>query len=165
LANSDSEMQRLESTRPRVEGLELRGLCQDRLFTLKDVGATGPVIGASPPATPRGPCIRDPQTSGRFREDQPSLEAAATPHDRGNKHQAPANLFHDTVDNGEPKTTAGADRGSANERLLQGFEGLQRITGPPFSSRICWLDRSGDTHLPLEMPLQIFGGCEIVGAV
>jgi len=49
-------------------------------------------------------------TSGRFREDQPRLEAADAAHDRGNERQAAADLLHHTVDDGEPETTTGADR-------------------------------------------------------
>jgi hypothetical protein len=50
------------------------------------------------------------ETSRWFRKNEASLEAADTAHDRGNEGQAAANLFHDTVDDGEPETTASADR-------------------------------------------------------
>ena len=49
-------------------------------------------------------------TSGRFREDQPRLETTAAAHGRGNQGQATADLLHHTVDDGEPETSAGADR-------------------------------------------------------
>jgi hypothetical protein len=50
------------------------------------------------------------QTSSWFRENEASLEAAATAHDRGNERQAATNLLHDAINNGEPETAAGADR-------------------------------------------------------
>jgi Bacterial regulatory helix-turn-helix protein, lysR family len=48
--------------------------------------------------------------SGRFRKDQTRLEAAAAAHGRGNQGQAAADLLHHTVDDGEPETSARADR-------------------------------------------------------
>jgi len=68
-----------------------------------------PVAAASSPlqrTDPTGPG----ETSRWFRENEASLEAADTAHDRGNEGQAAAILFHDTVDDGEPETTASADR-------------------------------------------------------
>jgi hypothetical protein len=50
------------------------------------------------------------QTSSWLRENEASLEAAATAHDRGNERQAATNLLHDAINNGEPETAAGADR-------------------------------------------------------
>jgi hypothetical protein len=50
------------------------------------------------------------ETSSWFRENEASLEAAATAHDRGNERQAATNLLHDAINNGEPETAAGADR-------------------------------------------------------
>jgi hypothetical protein len=49
-------------------------------------------------------------TSGRLREDQPRLEAAAAAHGRGNQGQVAADLFHHTVDDRKPETAAGAHR-------------------------------------------------------
>jgi hypothetical protein len=49
-------------------------------------------------------------TLGRFREDQPRLEATAAAHGRGNQGQATADLLHHTVDDGEPETSARANR-------------------------------------------------------
>ena len=43
-----------------------------------------------------------------FREGQPRLEAATAADGRGNQGQAAA--VHHTVDDGEPKTPAGANR-------------------------------------------------------
>ena len=51
-----------------------------------------------------------PATSSWFRENEASLEAADTAHDRGNEGQAATNLPHDAINNGEPETAAGADR-------------------------------------------------------
>src|ERR1700676_4058895 len=67
---------------------------------------------------------RPGETSSGFRKNEASLEAAATAHDRGNEGQAATNLPHDAINNGEPKTAAGADRRSANERFLQNVESL-----------------------------------------
>ena len=53
---------------------------------------------------------RPGETSSRFRENEASLEAAATAHDRGNEGQAATNLPHDAINNGKPETAAGADR-------------------------------------------------------
>jgi hypothetical protein len=55
-------------------------------------------------STPSATC------SGRFREDQPRLEAAAAAHGGGNQGQAAAELLHHTVDDGEPETSARANR-------------------------------------------------------
>jgi hypothetical protein len=67
---------------------------------------------------------RPGETSSWFRENEASLEAAATAYDRGNECQAAADLLHDAVDNGEPKAATRADRTSTNEGLLQSFESL-----------------------------------------
>ena len=53
---------------------------------------------------------RPGETSSWFRENEASLEAAATAYDRGNEGQAATNLPHDAINNGEPETAAGADR-------------------------------------------------------
>ena len=51
-----------------------------------------------------------PATSSWFRENEASLEAADTAHDRGNEGQAATNLPHDAINNGKAETAAGADR-------------------------------------------------------
>ena len=53
---------------------------------------------------------RPGETSSRFRENEASLEAAATAYDSGNEGQAATNLLHDAINNGEPETAAGANR-------------------------------------------------------
>ena len=53
---------------------------------------------------------RSGAASSRLRENEASLEAAATAYDRGNEGQAATNLPHDAINNGEPETAAGADR-------------------------------------------------------
>src|ERR1700730_7625661 len=53
---------------------------------------------------------RPGETSSWCRENEASLETAATAHDRGNEGQAATNLLHDAINNGEPETAAGADR-------------------------------------------------------
>jgi hypothetical protein len=46
---------------------------------------------------------RPGETSSWFRENEASLEAAATAYDRRNEGQAATNLPHDAINNGGPR--------------------------------------------------------------